>query len=299
MPSSTHIRSFPSEILQLRPLTPNGRPALLSLSSLDFDLVGNTQGFSSFAQCIRLLGNAPNVHSLTVRSMSGSTVAPAQLLRFENLRNLRVIAAAGQLGTIGKFLDRILCPSLKQLVVQTVNDEGSDESVPRFILDIRDLLQRSKCTLEVLKIQSRLIPEECIIQLLFRTPDLRTLVLSDCDDLSESIFSTLSARCPGDRWCLDKLRKIVFDRCTFASEDGYGGEEFVYDMIEMIWSRLSSGVSPGPGKSLEVVVSECGIEFDIDMLEQLKLMEEQGLIFSTEHRVMVTEFDDVDEIRGG
>lgn len=141
----------------LLPFAINCRTTLPSLTTLELDLVGDKEGFSSSNQCIRLLGNAPNLHTLTVRSMSGYTSPSAQLLRLENVRKLRVIAAAVQLGTIRNFLYRIKCPRLQQLVVQTVNDEGSDEPVNGFMLDIQGLLQRSKCTLEVLKIRSRLI----------------------------------------------------------------------------------------------------------------------------------------------
>lgn len=268
----------------LRAIAPNGTPALPSLNTLELVLVGDTEAFSSLTQCMRLLENAPNVQTLTVCAMpaSGSTAPPAQLLRLEGLRYLCVVAAAGQLGTIVNFLNRIQCPRLQQLVVLTVN-EDNDEHVSRFMLELQDLLRRSKCTLEVLKIQSRLIPENSIIELLFCVPDLRSLMLSGCDDLSERMLSTLSVRGPGNRGCLDKLRKIVFDRCTFASKDGYSVEEFADGMIKMMWSRLSSRVSHGLGEGLEVVVSECGIEFDVGMLEQLELMEEQGLRFSTEH----------------
>lgn len=38
------------------------RPALPSLTMLEFDLVGDVEVYSSFVQCIRLFANAPNVH---------------------------------------------------------------------------------------------------------------------------------------------------------------------------------------------------------------------------------------------
>lgn len=278
----------------LLPFAINCRTTLPSLTTLELDLVGDKEGFSSSNQCIRLLGNAPNLHTLTVRSMSGYTSPSAQLLRLENVRKLRVIAAAVQLGTIRNFLYRIKCPRLQQLVVQTVIDEGSDEPVNGFMLDIQGLLQRSKCTLEVLKIQSRLIQEVYINRLLLQVPDLRSLVLSGCDGLSMRILTNLSDKCPDDKWYLDKLRKIIFDRCTFIGENGYMEEGLADDMIEIMRSQLSSRVIPGKG--LEVVVSDCGIELDADMHEQLELMKEKGLKFSTQHIASVTEFDDMDEV---
>lgn len=278
----------------LPPFAVNCRPALPSLTTLEFDLVSDTAVFSSFMQCIRLLGNAPTVHTLTVRSMSGITAPSSQMIQLDNLRRLRIVAAAGQLATIAYFLFRIKCPRLQQLVVQTVNDEGSNEPVTRFMLDIHDLLRRSECTLEVLKIQSRLISEERIIELLFQVPDLRSLVLSRCDDLSEKILFTLSVQCPGNRWCLDKLRRIVFDGCTFANENDYSEEDFADDMIEMMWSRLSTQVKSRKG--LEVNVSDCGIEFDAEMYGQLEMMEGKGLKFGKEHLTSIAEFDDMDDV---
>lgn len=108
------------------------------------------------------------------------------------------------------------------------------------------------------------------------------------------ILTNLSYKCPEDKWYLDKLRKIIFDRCTFIGEGGYMEEGFAEDMIEIMWSHLSSRVIPGKG--LEVVVSDCGNELDADMHEQLELMKEKGLKFSTQHIASVTEFDDMDDV---
>lgn len=53
----------------LRTIVLNGTPALPSLNILELVFMGDTEAFSSLAQCMRLLENAPNEHTLTVSAM--------------------------------------------------------------------------------------------------------------------------------------------------------------------------------------------------------------------------------------
>lgn len=103
----------------LPPFLGDFRPALPSLTTLEFDLVCDVEVYSSFVQCIRLFANAPNLHTLTLRSMSGrpSFPYPKQRPRLKNLRKLRVVIPAGQSASIACCFASIDLPVLQQLVV--------------------------------------------------------------------------------------------------------------------------------------------------------------------------------------
>lgn len=95
------------------------RPALPSLATLEFERVGDMEVYSSF---VRLIRNAQNLHTLTIRTMSGrmSFPYPKQRPRLKNIRKLRVVVAAGQSAKIACYLACIKFPMLQQLVVQTL-----------------------------------------------------------------------------------------------------------------------------------------------------------------------------------
>lgn len=199
----------------LPPFLGDFRPALPSLTTLEFDLVGDVEVYSSFVQCIRLFANAPNLHTLTLRSMSGrpSFPYPKQLPRLKNLRNLRVVIAAGQSASIACCFASIDLPVLQQLVVQTLHDAAVREPLFDLGACVVNCLRRSQCPLEMLKIHSSVLAERWIIAMLRQAPLLRSLVLSGCGTLSNKLLSALLTR-PTFGSPPHAVSKIVFDNCT-------------------------------------------------------------------------------------
>lgn len=290
-----NLRGYWAVYLNSSFISSNYGPSLLSLTTLEIDCDSDTVAFSPRVQCLHLLSHAPNLQSLTVRSTSKELPPPhleLPLLRLENLRKLRVVTTGGHTGTISNFLLCIECPGLQQLVVQSLMDDTGGEPIPILASRIQYFFKRSKCALEVLKIHSHVISEEGIISFLLLVPNLRSLVISGCGDLSERILSILSTQPPEIGWPSDKARKIVFDRCTFGSKEGH--TDMAEEMMRMIKSRWNSRLTPSEG--LEVVLSDCGIDFDPDMREELEIMIKDGLKFSTAYDGLGAEFDDVDEV---
>jgi len=89
---------------------------------------------------------------------------------------------------------------------------------------------------------------------------------------------------------LDRVRKIVFDKWTFGSLHGH--TDMAEEMINMIKSRWYNRLTPD--EELEVVLSDCGIDFGPDMREELENMIKEGLKFSTRYDGLGAEFDDAD-----
>lgn len=249
------------------------RPALPSLISLGVNTDMFVTDYPSAGLCLQLLSHAPNLQSLDV-VLATAVLLESTALRLEHLRTLRIFAPRLTDNVVSRFLSCLTLPALKELDVylSTSKNEEVDGPVVFDRSSISNLLQRSACSLDMLRINCKAIFDEEIIACLQLSPDLRSLAVVYLEHAGEKLLSTLtrSPNIGGPR--LQNLRHL---RLGWSCEHFYPDTNLKARVVEMVKSRWYNRATP----SERLCIKICGLEFRGKMRMELHKMVSEGLEF--------------------
>ncbi|CAE7208838.1 unnamed protein product [Rhizoctonia solani] len=281
-----NIRELPWMLEETTSLT------MLSLSSVDFGWDNAAQYFrnlssiylsdywaSSAPSSLQLLclidGCAATLTDLTLRNMSDCDSEEEQTLLDELHYIPQIILPRLKRATfyfsgysrLSVLLSRVALPSLEYLEISYLDDA----SVPiEMLCEQKD----GNLPLKTLVINSSLIMEEQLVQLLHKIPGLTSLELADCEDVSPFLLNELSN---AQAWLCPNLRLLSIDGCTSVDSQA---------VRVLVGARLlerPKAMKPGELRNQaapiqELHISRC-LQISPDTVEWLKI--------SRDHRTML------------
>ncbi|KAG8755927.1 hypothetical protein FRC12_010729 [Ceratobasidium sp. 428] len=148
------------------------------------------------------------------------------------------------------LMSRLCLPALEQLELSYLDDVT-------LLLEMLCQQKTGDLPLKVLRIISSLVSEDWLVQLLERLPELTTLELADCEDITSYLLNELSN--PHD-WLCPKLRLLSVDGCTAVDSQSVRG--FVTSRLPSQQQEIGSNhIQPVPIDELHL--SRClGISSD-------------------------------------
>ncbi|QRV92517.1 translation initiation factor 3, subunit a (eIF-3a) [Ceratobasidium sp. AG-Ba] len=218
----------------------------------------------SASQLLGILGScATTLVDLTLRNMSDADT-DEEIQLFDDIRYTTCITLPSLKRATFYFvgssrlsvvMSRLRLPALEQLELSYLDDVT-------MLLETLCQQKGVNLPLKVLKITSTLVSEDWLVQLLEQVPELTTLELADCEDITSYLLNELSN--PHD-WLCPKLRLLSVDGCTAV--DSQSVRAFVISRLAS-QQRERQSRTPGPVPIQELHLSRClGISSDtIDWL---------------------------------